>query len=109
VICEYKNNIIMGRYSTARVQRDTEETRKLSTVIVPTIPLSNGDIYIQTTSVERLDKLANIFYEDASLWWIIATANGLGKGTYIVPQNTRLRIPPAEGVQRVINDINNER
>ena len=99
----------MGRYSTARVQRDTDETRKLSTIIVPTIPLSNGDIYIQTTSVERLDKLANIFYEDASLWWIIATANGLGKGSYIVPQNTRLRIPPAEGVQRVINDINNER
>jgi hypothetical protein len=99
----------MGRYSTARVQRDTDETRKLSTIIVPTIPLSNGDIYIQKTSVERLDKLANIFYEDASLWWIIATANGLGKGSYIVPQNTRLRIPPAEGVQRVINDINNER
>jgi len=99
----------MGRYSTARVQRDPEETRKLSTVIIPTVPLSNGDVYIQTTSVERLDKLANIFYEDSSLWWIIAAANGLGKGSYTVPQNTRLRIPPVSGVQKVINDINNER
>jgi hypothetical protein len=99
----------MGRYQTARVQRDNNETRKLSTIIVPAAPLTGGDIYIQTTSAERLDKLANIFYEDASLWWIIAAANGLGKGTYVVPQNTRLRIPPADGFQKVINDTNNER
>ena len=47
----------MGRYSTARVQRDNSETRKLSTIIVPAAPLTGGDIYIQTTSAERLDKL----------------------------------------------------
>lgn len=99
----------MGRYSTARLQRDANETRKFSTIIVPTAPLSSGDVYIQTTSVERLDKLANIFYQDASLWWIIAAANGLGKGSYMVPQNTRLRIPPYTGIQNVINDTNNER
>lgn len=99
----------MGRYSTARVQQDSTETRKFSTVIIPTAPLSNGDVYIQTTSVERLDKLANIFYQDAALWWIIAAANGLGKGSYMVPPNTRLRIPPYGGIQTVINDINNER
>ena len=28
-----------------------------------------------------------------SLWWVIAAANGLGKGTMIVPANTKLRIP----------------
>jgi hypothetical protein len=27
------------------------------------------------------------------LWWVIAAANGLGKGTLIVPANTNLRIP----------------
>lgn len=99
----------MGRYSTARVQQDNNEVRKLSTIIIPTVPLSGEDVYIQTTSVDRLDKLANIFYQDASLWWIIAAANGLGKGSYMVPANTRLRIPASTNIQRVINDINNER
>jgi hypothetical protein len=27
------------------------------------------------------------------LWWVIAAANGLGKGTLVVPANTKLRIP----------------
>jgi hypothetical protein len=99
----------MGRYSTARVQRDNNEMRKLSTIIIPAVPLSAEDVYIQTTSVERLDKLANIFYEDASLWWIIAAANGLGKGSYMVPSNTRLRIPASSNIQQVINNTNTER
>jgi len=99
----------MGRYSTARVQLDNNETRKLSTIIVPAVPLSVEDVYIQTTSVERLDKLANIFYQDASLWWIIAAANGLGKGSYMVPTNTRLRIPASSNIQQVINITNTER
>ena len=50
-------------------------------------------IYIRTTSMDRLDKLALYFYEDSTMWPIIATANGLGKGTIIVPPNTKLRIP----------------
>jgi hypothetical protein len=99
----------MSRYITSRVQKDDTGTRKLSTTIIPTAPLTNNDLYIQTTSVERLDKLAKIFYEDSTLWWIIAAANGMGKGTYIVPGNTKLRIPDKSNIQQVINDTNNSR
>lgn len=99
----------MSRYLTNRVQRDETGVRKLSTTIIPTAPLNGTDFYIQTTTVERLDKLARIFYEDSSLWWIIAAANGLGKGTYIVPENTKLRIPDKSNIQQVINDTNNSR
>lgn len=99
----------MSRYLTNRVQRDETGVRKLSTTIIPTAPLTGTDFYIQTTTVERLDKLARIFYEDSSLWWIIAAANGLGKGTYIVPENTKLRIPDKSNIQQVINDTNNSR
>ena len=42
---------------------------------------------------ERLDTLAYTIYGDSSYWWVIAAANGLGKGTLIVPANTKLRIP----------------
>ena len=83
----------MNRYSTARIIKDPELKRYLTTVIIPVQPLESDDIYIQTTTQDRLDRLAYIFYEDESMWWIIAIANGLGKGTLIVPANTNLRIP----------------
>jgi hypothetical protein len=99
----------MGRYSTSKILKDTDLKRYLSTVIIPAQPLENGDVYIQTTSQDRLDKLAYIFYEDETLWWVIAAANGLGKGTYVVPKNTRLRIPNKINIQQNIIDTNNER
>ena len=83
----------MSRYSTTGIIQDLNEKRRKSTTIISTIPISVTDIYIQTTSVERLDKLANKFYDDSTLWWIIASANALGKGTIVVPQDTILRIP----------------
>lgn len=99
----------MARYTTAKTLRDTSEKRYLSTAIIPPMPVASNDTYIVVTSPERLDKLANTFYGDASLWWVIAAANGLGKGTIIVPADSRLRIPSATNVQQVINDTNNLR
>jgi hypothetical protein len=43
------------------------------------------------------------------MWWVIATANGIGKGTLMIPANTRLRIPDKMIVQQVIDDINRSR
>ena len=99
----------MARYTTANTLRDTKEKRYLSTTLIPPMPISTSDTYIVVTTPERLDKLANTFYGDARLWWIIAAANGLGKGTIIVPSDSRLRIPSAANVQQVINDTNNLR
>ena len=100
----------MSRYLLASAQRDTiTEKRKLSTVIIPTPIIRTSDLYIQTTGIERLDKLALKFYEDATLWWVIAAANGLGKGTLIVPANTTIRIPENSGIDDFIQQINTQR
>jgi phage tail protein X len=96
----------MGRYNSAKALRDNQEKLKLSTLIFPVIPLSDSDVYIQTTSIDRLDKLADTFYDNTDLWWVIAAANGLGKGTLVVPQNTRLRIPDKNIVQETLKTIN---
>jgi len=40
-----------------------------------------------------LDNLANKYYEDSSLWWIIARANNIGKGDLTVPLGKQIRIP----------------
>ena len=99
----------MSRYSTSRIIKDANGKRLFDTVILPNPPDNTTDIFIQTTSPDRLDKLALVFYDDETMWWVIAAANGLGKGTYMVPADTRLRIPNVGNIQQVIIDTNNER
>jgi hypothetical protein len=96
----------MSRYSTTQTIRDNNEKRRFASTIIPSLPLSPADIYIRTTSVERLDNLAYRFYQDPTLWWIIAAANGLGRGSLMVPSNRPLRIPSKSNYQQIINNIN---
>jgi len=100
----------MSRYSNSTVLAPLNEPRHKSTVIFPIVDTNlQQDIYIRTTAIERLDKLAADFYGDARNWWMIATANGIGKGTMIVPPNTRLRIPPVETITALTTKINSTR
>lgn len=61
----------------------------------PEIPLSENDIYIYTTQGDRFDTLANQFYNDSSLWWIISIANTdqLSQNTLVIPAGLQIRIP----------------
>jgi nucleoid-associated protein YgaU len=93
----------MSRYNKSLVIRDKQQKRRLDTTLMPFIALDAADIYIVTLSVERLDLLADRFYGDSTLWWVIASANNLGKGTYVVPTNTRLRIPT--NIQQIQDQI----
>jgi len=79
---------------------DNNETQKLNdgrnvyrTRIYPNIPLKDSDIYIVTQQGDRLDTIANQFYGDSSLWWIVATANNVHDPSFTVPDGTTLRIP----------------
>jgi len=99
----------MNRYATSTIIMAPTNKRRISTTVIPVMPYSSGDIYIQTTSPDRLDKLANTFYGTSTLWWLIATANGLGKGTLVVPENSTIRIPAMNNAQQVINNANTTR
>tara|TARA_R110000744_G_scaffold363198_3_gene471426 strand:+ start:1057 stop:1362 length:306 start_codon:yes stop_codon:yes gene_type:complete len=61
----------------------------------PDIPLSSNDIYIRTIIGDRLDSLADQFYNDVRLWWIIATANPqiVRRDGYALKPNLEIRIP----------------
>ena len=61
----------------------------------PDIPLSSNDIYIITTIGDRLDSLANQFYNDIRLWWIITNANPqiIRRDSYSLKPNLEIRIP----------------
>ena len=70
----------MSRYSSTPQKMNKKGQRVLVPTLYPTIPLSDSDRFIFPKDGSRLDNLAFKFYNDASLWWIIAQANGLGKG-----------------------------
>jgi hypothetical protein len=99
----------MSRYATTKQIKDKNKSRKAETTIISTTPPTDSDIYINVTTPERLDLLANQFYNDATQWWIIAAANGLGKGTLFTPENIILRIPINENQQDYIAQLNSER
>ena len=94
--------------TTQTILRDENLNRRFESTIYPVINTA-ADIFITTTSVDRLDKLAEKFYEDSSLWWVIAAANGLGKGSYIIPRNISLRIPNATSIRDAVLNINRNR
>jgi hypothetical protein len=99
----------MSRYKLTNQIKDSNGVRKSASWIFPVPLTSTNDTYITTTTTDRLDKLANDFYGDSQLWWIIASANGLGKGTLIVPINTTIRIPEKTGIYEFIQQINTQR
>jgi len=71
----------------------------------PDIPLLVSDIYIITQKRDRYDLLANQYYGDKSLWWIIATANPfITQDTLNPPQGIQIRIPT--DITNIINSYN---
>ena len=71
---------------------DTDKDRYL-TNRYPVIPRSDRDLYIISRTGDRLDLLAQRFYETPEAWWIIAEANQIGKGTLVIPPGLQIRIP----------------
>jgi hypothetical protein len=66
----------------------------LATVKYPAVPLSSNDIQVITTDGDRLDLLADQFYNDSSLWWVISIANpSLKQNSLLPPVGSQLRIP----------------
>lgn len=89
----YRNN---SRYRNIRTLRDSETNRlyheNINTTIIPD---SSDDQYFTVSIVEenRLDIIANTFYNTPRYWWILAFANNI-IDPFDVPVGTRLRIPP---------------
>lgn len=66
--------------------------RVLRTTRYPIIPYEPTDVYVIVNEGDYLDSLAERFYRDPTLWWIIAQANGI-KATLKAPTGKQIRIP----------------
>jgi hypothetical protein len=81
------------RYEKIGTKKLANGKKVLKTVIPATIEKRDDDIYIITQDSDRLDLLANQFYNDSRLWWIIAQANNLNGVNIGVEAGIQLRIP----------------
>ena len=92
----------MNRYQYTSITK-IDKKQVYRTTLYPEIPLQDNDTYVYTTQGDRFDVLANQYYKDKSLWWIISIANTATAGTslpsdlpqdsLIIPEGLQIRIP----------------
>lgn len=90
------------QYTNTLTTRGTKK-KYLSSIIYPKIKPSDDDLYIISESSDRLDILASKYYNDKTLWWIIATANNLNDASLSITPGTQMRIP--SNLSRILNDF----
>jgi nucleoid-associated protein YgaU len=93
-----------NRYTYSKIIKTSDTNKQyLESTIYPKINASDNDMYIISEAGDRLDLLANKYYNDKTLWWIIATANNINDATFYVEPGLQLRIP--SNTTAIINDL----
>jgi phage tail protein X len=84
----------MSRYTDTGIFRTIKGREYYGTTKYPAPPLSSNDLYVITQEGDRFDQLAQQYYGDSSLWWVISTSNpGLKQNSYYPPVGVQIRIP----------------
>lgn len=92
-----------SRYSRSDQKTDEDGNRVYKTTLFTSPDRTNNDQFIELDRTRRLDILADEFYDDRDLWWVIAQANNLNTASFFVEAGTRLRIPM--NVTRIFQEI----
>lgn len=100
----------MRRYNDIEVRTSEEKRIYRSNPVYPEIKPTVDDLYIVSTVGDRYDTLAQKFYGDARLWWIIASANKFTSASLIVVPGQQIRIP-SDKIRAIeeFNKVNDER
>jgi len=97
------------RYDSTPIQNRWDGKRVYKTTQYPPIPVQATDVQVITNTEDYLDSLALKYYDDPSLYWIIAHANNLGKGRLSVPPGIIIRIPvDISTIQSKFNQLNSQ-
>lgn len=99
-----------SRYLNTEIDKSSEGRQYKRNVIYPEIPLSEDDDYIIAQAGDRYDLLARDFYNDQSLWWIIASLDTTFNGSLNVKPGVQLRIPNnKESILLLYEELNRNR
>ena len=84
----------MNRYRYTKVLADNNKKRFRSITRYPVITPKNSDKVYYSKEGDRWETIANKFYGDSTLWWIIARANPeIYSGGFTCPIGSKLTIP----------------
>lgn len=99
-----------NRYRDIIKGETTDGIEYTTNPIYPDIPLSENDFYIISAEGDRYDTLAQQFYSDYTLWWIIASTNNSERGSLVVEPGVQLRIPTdKDKIVQAYNQFNQKR
>lgn len=87
----------MSRYKNTQTLVDKNGRNFKGRTDYPKFPLKETDTYYVTISGDRLDLLAQRFYQDVTKWWIISEANSLEVLSFELKPGLQLRIPQNNG------------
>ena len=82
-----------SRYKYTDIKLRGDGKRVFKPTIYPKIPIKDSDIFIYPKFGDRLDNLAQKYYGNVSLWWIIAKANNLDAAHIGLEVDNQIRIP----------------
>ena len=87
-----------------------QHVRRLATIMYPEF-FTENDTRIISQDGDRLDLLAKEFYGDETLWYVIARANNLGKGSMYIPPGEIITIPYEDsiGISEIMTEFNRSR
>jgi len=99
----------MARYTSMPVTTTQDNPkRRFINVKYPDIPRDFSDTYVYTTQGDRYDILAQSYYGNSSLWWIISRANPSQPSDSIYPTvGSQIRIPSPSRIPTILGTFEN--
>ena len=98
----------MARYNDTIIRQDKNKQRYLSTEDYPSFDKKDTDVIIRARFGQRMDNLANRFYNNPDLWWVISKANPnkIKRDSFFIEPGLQIRIPM--GIDAILDDFETE-
>lgn len=94
-----------NRYSNIPTMLKTGKGRVYDSVLLPNVDPTDSDIVVITIQGDRLDLLANEYYQDPSMWWVIALKNDMTEVDISMKEGIVLRIPSRNEAIQIKNSL----
>ena len=97
----------MDRLNFIKKVKGTNNKRTFKYIKYPKIPLSVDDIYATTLVGDRLDLIADQFYNDVDLWWVVVTANPdvIRRDSFNLKPGLQIRIPSPNRITNILRSF----
>lgn len=96
-----------SRLNFIQKQKGTNGKMVRKYIKYPKISLSVDDIYATTLVGDRLDLIADQFYNDVDLWWVVVTANPdvIRRDSFNLKPGLQIRIPSPNRITNILRSF----